>query len=161
MWGILFLLATNFVIPITTHLPVKNMDRNSYSRNSFWFYPWGKSVTHKGVDVFATKGTPILSATEGLVIKVGNTPIGGNVVMILDRQLKIHYYAHLQSIITSKLNFVKAGTPIGTVGNTGNAQGKSPHLHYAIMLLIPRPWRCDTAIQGYKKMFYLNPIDYF
>ena len=41
-----------------------------------------------------------------------------------------------------------------------NAQGKSPHLHYAIATLIPYPWRIDSDHQGWKKMFSLNPIDY-
>jgi hypothetical protein len=40
--------------------------RKSYSQNSFWAYPWGKSVTHKGVDIFAKKGTDVHPATAGL-----------------------------------------------------------------------------------------------
>jgi murein DD-endopeptidase MepM/ murein hydrolase activator NlpD len=49
---------------------------------------------------------------------------------------------------------------LGIVGTTGNAKGKPPHLHYAIVTLIPYPWRIDSKPQGWKKMFYLNPIDY-
>jgi len=49
---------------------------------------------------------------------------------------------------------------IGTVGATGNAKGKSPHLHYSMTTIVPYPWRIDFAKQGWKKMFYLNPIDY-
>jgi hypothetical protein len=43
------------------------------------------------------------------------------------------------------------------VGDTGNARGKPPHQHYAVLSVIPYPWRIDGATQGWKKMFYLDP----
>lgn len=43
---------------------------------------------------------------------------------------------------------------------TGNAKGKPPHLHYSIITLFPYLWRVDRSEQGWKKMFYLNPIAY-
>ncbi|EMP01631.1 hypothetical protein LEP1GSC171_1035 [Leptospira santarosai str. HAI1380] len=35
---------------------MEGANQSSYSIDSFWFYPWGKSITHKGVDIFAKKG---------------------------------------------------------------------------------------------------------
>ena len=58
------------------------------------------------------------------------------------------------------LSFVAHKTVIGTVGNTGNAKNTPSHLHYSITTPIPHPWRADESIQGWKKMFIFNPIDY-
>ena len=55
---------------------------------------------------------------------------------------------------------MKRNKIIGKVGSSGNAAGKSPHLHYSIITPIPYFWRIDTSKQCWKKMFYLNPIDY-
>ena len=52
------------------------------------------------------------------------------------------------------------GDKIGTLGATGNAVGKPPHLHYSIVTWLPHFWRIDNEPQGYRKMFFLNPIDY-
>jgi murein DD-endopeptidase MepM/ murein hydrolase activator NlpD len=85
---------------------------------------------------------------------------GGNVAIVLGPKWRFHYYAHLKDINTSTFHFVKAGSEIGTVGTTGNAAGKPPHLHYSVSSLLPLPWRIDGAKQGWKKMFYLNPVSY-
>jgi murein DD-endopeptidase MepM/ murein hydrolase activator NlpD len=158
--GSFVLLIAGFVIPQKIIMPVEGATRKSYSQNSFWAYPWGKSVTHKGVDIFAKKGTGVRPATGGIVLFKGTTPRGGNVVYILGPKWRIHYYAHLDKIKTKRLSFVSSGTVIGTVGNTGNAIGKPSHLHYTIKTIIPYPWRIDKSIQGKRKMFYLNPITY-
>jgi hypothetical protein len=48
---------------------------------------------------------------------------------------------------------------LGAVGDTGNARGKPPHLHYAVVTMIPYPWRADDSTQGYRKAFYLDPFE--
>ena len=70
----------------------------------FLFYPWGKSVTHKGIDIFATKGTKIYSATKGPVIYTGRIKMGGNVVLVLSPGWQLHYYAHLNKIEISEFS---------------------------------------------------------
>lgn len=144
---LLIILLIGFLLPQSFRMPVKGTTRNSFSQDSFWFYPWGESVTHKGVDIFAKKGTTIHSSTYGIVL-------------ILGPKWRLHYYAHLDSIKTSILKPVNCGSVIGTVGNSGNAVGKPPHLHYTIKTLVPYPWRIDKSIQGWKKMYYLNPVTY-
>jgi len=149
------------LLPQNLKMPVHGASSADYHHQSFWFYPWGKSGTHKGVDIFAKAGTEVQSSTSGIVVFTGNIGMGGNVVLVLGPKWRMHYYAHLQEINTHRFSNVKRGKNIGRVGTSGNAAGKPPHLHYSIFTLIPYPWRIDGAVQGWKKMFYLNPIEYF
>ncbi|TNE82527.1 MAG: M23 family metallopeptidase [Bacteroidetes bacterium] len=150
----------SYSLPKTFFIPVQDADEKDWNAKSFWYYPWGNSVTHKGVDIFAKKGKPVLAATSGMVIKKGEGGNGGKFVVVLGPNMVLHYYAHLDSYTVSSGDRVKAGEQIGTVGNTGNAQGKAPHLHYSMVDILPRFSRADTAIQGKRKMWYRNPIPY-
>ena len=100
----------SLVLPFRKKLimPVEGATRKSYSQNSFWAYPWGKSVTHKGVDIFAKRGTDIHPATAGIVIYKGKNSRGGNVVYILGPKWRIHYYAHLDKIKTKRFSIVSS-----------------------------------------------------
>lgn len=158
--GVLIILIIGFLIPQSLKMPVAGASKQSYSQNSYWFYPWGKSVTHKGVDIFAKKKTSITSSTNGIVIYTGSINLGGNVVYILGPKWRLHYYAHLDEIKTKCFSLVSKNSKIGTVGTSGNAIGKPPHLHYAIKTIIPYIWRIDKSKQGWKKMIFLNPIEY-
>lgn len=146
------------ILPQAFINPVDKADKRSYNEKSFWYYPWGKSGTHKGVDIFAKEGTTVKSSTGGVVLFTGEIERGGKVVLIMGPKWRLHYYAHLQEIHTEFLSWTHKGEKIGTVGTTGNAKGKQPHLHYSIMTLIPYLWKIDDSEQGWKKMFYLNPI---
>lgn len=157
--GLAFIVG--FLLPQNLKMPVEGATKNSFHPNSFWAYPWGKSVTHKGVDIFADKGTKVQAATSGVVLYAGTIKLGGNVVFVLGPKWRLHYYAHLNTIQAKSFTMVYRGEGIGTIGNSGNAAGKPPHLHYSIQTAIPYPWRMDFEKQGWKKMFYLNPIDYF
>ena len=55
-FGFLIVLVVGLIIPENVENPVAKADKNSYNSKSFWFYPWGKSGTHKGVDIFAREG---------------------------------------------------------------------------------------------------------
>ena len=55
---------------------------------------------------------------------------------------------------------MNSGEKLGSVGDSGNAKGKQPHLHYSITSCLPYFWRADNSPQGWKKIFYLNPIKY-
>ena len=155
------ILALGLLLPARGVIPVQNATSRDWNANSFWYAPWGKSGVHKGIDIFAKKGTPVIASASGLVVYTGNIAMGGNVVAILGSQWRIYYYAHLDSINTKTLSWASRGDPIGAVGNTGNAAGKAPHLHYSVLSLAPYPWRISTQTQGYKKMFYMNPSDGF
>jgi len=154
------ILIIGILIPQNLKMPVKGATKSDYNPKSFWFFPWGKSITHKGVDIFAKKGTEINSSTKGLVLYSGELKIGGKVVLVLGPKWRLHYYAHLNELKTPSFTFINNNSVIGTVGTTGNAAGKTPHLHYSILTIIPYVWRIDSDRQGWKKMFYLNPIEY-
>ena len=140
-------------------MPVNGAQKQDYNQESFWYYPWGRSGTHKGVDIFANKGTDLNSSVSGIVLYSGNIEMGGNIVVILGPKWRIHYFAHLNESTTS-FGWTNRGEKIGTVGDSGNAKGKPPHLHYSIVTPIPYFWNITSEPQGWKKMFFLNPITY-
>ena len=152
--ALILLLIVAFV-PSRFVMPVESATIKSYDQNSFWAYPWGKSVYHKGVDIFAKQGTPVLSSTRGFVAFTGQFSLGGNVVLVIAPGWKLHYYAHLKEIKTSSFSLVSEGDQIGTVGTTGNAKGKPPHLHYSIQRLFPRI-EARQLIPN-TKSFYVDP----
>ena len=153
--GVIF--ALGFFIPETLVIPVKGGTSSDWNQNTFWYEPWGKSITHKGIDIFARHGTPVIAASSGMVIFKGELGIGGKVVAVLGPKWRIHYYAHLKEFSTSWGSPVRRGEQIAQVGNSGNASNKPPHLHYSIFTPIPYPWRWDGATQGWLKMFFLDP----
>lgn len=157
-WIPLVVIAIGFLLPQNMIIPVKGATTKSWSETSFWAYPWGTSITHKGIDIFAERGTDVITATHGIVIYTHEGGKGGKSVMVLGPKWRFHYYAHLDEIKTFVFKPLRRGTVLGTVGDTGNAKGKPPHLHYAITTPFPYPHLYDDeSVQGWKRMFYLNP----
>jgi peptidoglycan LD-endopeptidase LytH len=154
---IIFLLG--YLLPESLTIPVQGASERDWNHQTFWYEPWGRSGVHKGIDIFASSGRPVISATNGIVLFKGKFSLGGNIIIILGPKWRIHYYAHLQAISTQVGKMIVSGEKIGQVGNTGNAKGKSAHLHYSIVSLVPLPWRWDSSTQGWKKMFFLNPSE--
>jgi murein DD-endopeptidase MepM/ murein hydrolase activator NlpD len=101
-----------------------------------WGGPRSGGRRHEGIDIFAQRGTPVLSATEGIVLDVGTNRLGGQVVWVLGPGGQRHYYAHLDRYGDVRAGMrVTPGTILGYVGNTGNAAATPPHLHYGIYTL--------------------------
>ena len=93
----------------------------------------GGARTHEGIDIGAKFRTPALAAANGMVTRVNENEIGGKVVFLNDPSSgNSIYYAHLDSQIARPGQAVRAGDVIGLVGNTGNARGTVPHLHFGI-----------------------------
>lgn len=98
---------------------------------------WGDARSggrrHEGIDIFASRRTPVRSATEGIVARRGGNPLGGRTVTILGPAGWRHYYAHLEHYAGhGRGDWVEAGEVIGFVGTSGNAPDHAPHLHYAV-----------------------------
>jgi murein DD-endopeptidase MepM/ murein hydrolase activator NlpD len=89
---------------------------------------------HQGNDIFAPFGSPVLAAADGTVHKVGTLPISGNRLWIYTDGGDQFFYAHLSAFAPAAVNGakVKAGTVLGFVGNTGDAEPTPPHLHFEV-----------------------------
>jgi murein DD-endopeptidase MepM/ murein hydrolase activator NlpD len=75
----------------------------------------------------------VTTPVPGLVLRVGRNRLGGNVVLVLGPALHAHYFAHLERFGAFREgHVVRAGDVVGYVGDSGNAKGGPPHLHYAI-----------------------------
>lgn len=89
--------------------------------------------THQGIDIFAPRGTPVTTPVSGLVLRIGENRLGGNVVTVLGPALQVHYFAHLDRFGGFREgDVVRVGDVLGFVGDSGNAKGGPPHLHYGI-----------------------------
>lgn len=117
--------------PTVLPVPVEGIEPGAL-RNT-----WGASRsggrTHEGIDIFAPRGTPVLSTTRGIVTRKGWNRLGGRIVMVLGPGRQSHYYAHLDEFDSpDEGDWIEAGTVLGYVGDSGNAAGTPPHLHYGI-----------------------------
>jgi len=155
-----FILLLGVLVPDAKIIPVEGAKQSDWNKDSFWYEPWGTSGVHKGIDIFAKKGVLVVAPANLFVLYKGTIKKGGNIVVGLGPKWRLHYFAHLASVDNTTSFYMAAGNKIGAVGDSGNAQGKQPHLHYAILSLIPLPWKMDGTTQGYKKAFYINPIEY-
>lgn len=117
-----------------------------------WGAPRGTGRRHEGQDIFAPKGTPILSATNGYVYRIGENSLGGQTVSVISAGGRVYYYAHLDAYAPG----IEVGDPVttrtvlGYVGTTGNAQGTPPHLHFGVYTMSgainPLPLLTDRTV---------------
>lgn len=89
---------------------------------------------HHGNDIFAPLGTPVLAVADGTLFSVGWNGIGGWRLWLRDGQGNEYYYAHLSAFSPLAVNGarVSAGDVVGFVGDTGDARGTPPHLHFEV-----------------------------
>ena len=99
-----------------------------------WGARRGADRSHQGVDIFAPRRTPVLSATRGVVVSIRDQGLGGKQVWVMGPGGERHYYAHLDAWEPDlrEGDLVRAGSRLGEVGDTGNARGTPTHLHYGI-----------------------------
>ena len=93
---------------------------------------------HDAIDIPAARGTPVLAATDGTIMRLHQGALGGNSIYQLapDGRTRF-YYAHLDSYAPGLHagQEVKRGDVIGYVGDTGNAAPGDTHLHFSIAIL--------------------------
>ncbi len=104
----------------------------SMSFRNDWGNPRSGGRTHKGTDIFAKKGTPVVAVVDG-TLRFRDGGLGG-IAIWLKGSGASYYFAHLDSRVSglSTGSYVNRGTVIGYVGNTGNAFGGADHLHFQL-----------------------------
>jgi len=97
------------------------------------FGPRGRTRRmHHGIDIKALTGTPVVATADGEVTFSGRRSGYGNHVEMAHGDGVATAYAHLDEIFVNVGDVVPQGTPIGTVGSTGNAS--TPHVHYEVLI---------------------------
>ncbi len=108
---------------------------------------------HEAIDIMAPRGTPVRAAVSGTIRKLFLSKPGGNTVYQFDEASEYsYYYAHLDRYAERLREgmHVERGDIIGYVGSTGNADSRSPHLHFAVFKLGPqREWWKGEPINPY------------
>ncbi|HEY9555167.1 MAG TPA: peptidoglycan DD-metalloendopeptidase family protein [Acidimicrobiales bacterium] len=89
---------------------------------------------HQGTDILAPRGTPLLACERGIITRAGTDVLGGNKIWVKGESGTYYYYAHMEAFAEGMVDgtVVDAGTVIGYVGTSGNAQGGPPHVHFQI-----------------------------
>lgn len=113
-------------IPVLTGVAVRNLSKNFGDPRD------GGSRSHAGLDITAPRGTFVVSPTEAVVTGTGTGANSGKYVYTANPGGERFSYMHLDSIEVKRGDVLKVGDLIGTVGNTGNASGGAPHLHFEI-----------------------------
>src|SRR5258706_14744521 len=90
---------------------------------------------HDAIDIPAPRGTAVLAAADGPIVKLFQSARGGTTLYQLSADSKlVYYYAHLDRYADGLLegHFAKQGETIAFVGDTGNAGAGNYHLHFSI-----------------------------
>ena len=148
-----YLLTRSLMVPVDGVRPEKVAD-------TYWQDRDGGARTHQAVDILARRGTPVLSADSGTVLRLTRNTLGGITIYATDPEKRfVFYYAHLDHYATGlhEGQAVAQGEVLGYVGTTGNAPKNTPHLHFQVMRFVdarswwngppfdPRPFLAQTG----------------
>lgn len=109
--------------------------------------------THRAIDIIAPRGTPVLAAADGKIIRLSRNKRGGNTIYQMSAQMRddkrlVFYYAHLDRYADDIApgDYALQGDVIGYVGNTGNAGASNCHLHFSIWAITDpkKYWKGDN-----------------
>lgn len=95
---------------------------------------------HLALDIMAKKGTRVLAADDGYILRIVKNDLGGKTLYLTDDNRRfVYYYAHLDEwkYGLAEGQRVRRGQLIGSVGTTGNAPANAPHLHFQLMRSSP------------------------
>jgi peptidoglycan LD-endopeptidase LytH len=118
------------IIPVVGVKPEELRDTFKDSRS--------EGRVHDAIDIMAKQGTPVVAAADGEIARFFDSERGGITIYQYSKDKKfIYYYAHLDKRADNlrEKEFVKQGTIIGYVGDTGNSGKGNYHLHFAIWII--------------------------
>jgi murein DD-endopeptidase MepM/ murein hydrolase activator NlpD len=110
--------------------PAPGVRSNSFGKRRF--FNGQARNPHSGMDIAAPVGAPVLAATAGRVIDIGDYFFSGNTIVVDHGAGLLSLYAHLSAVDTAAGQVVGGGERIGKVGATGRVTG--PHLHFSVYL---------------------------
>lgn len=110
----------------------------------------GGERAHRGIDLMAAGGTPVVAAAAGTVEKLFQSDAGGTTLYVRSPDGRwSYYYAHLAGYVAGMREGlrVRAGDPLGFVGDTGNAGAGNTHLHFGVSRMEPgdRWWQGEPV----------------
>ena len=126
---IAYLRSRSLLVPVAGASMSKVEDSFSEPRD-------GGDRVHRALDILAPRGTPVLSADAGRVLRMPTSGLGGIAVYTVDAEGRfVYYYAHMDRYHPSMApgRELSKGDTIGFVGTTGNAPKNTPHLHFQVM----------------------------
>jgi murein DD-endopeptidase MepM/ murein hydrolase activator NlpD len=119
-------LARQLIVPVAGLQPKDLLDTFRDARGA---------RQHNALDIPAPRGTPVLAAADGRVLRLYTSDAGGLMIYASDPSDRfVLMYAHLDRYAPGLADgtVVRRGDTIGYVGTTGNAPPNVPHLHFAI-----------------------------
>ena len=127
-----YLLSRDLMVPVAGRTVPQLQDTFDEGRDG--------GRVHRALDILAPRGTPVLAADSGRVLRVKTNTLGGNTIYTTDPQGRIvYYYAHLDAYQKGVVEglVIARGDTLGFVGTTGNAPRDTPHLHFQVMRMPP------------------------
>ena len=122
--------ARGLVVPVAGADPARIPDAFDARR--------GGERRHRALDILAPRGTPVLAADDGRILRLATNSLGGITLYATDASSRIvYYYAHLERYHRGlrEGDRIERGDTIGYVGTSGNAPRDTPHLHFQVMLM--------------------------
>lgn len=119
------------IVPVAGVAPSRLHDSYSAARD-------GGARQHRAIDIMAPRGTPVLAADSGRILRLSRSSLGGITIYATDPDERlVYYYAHLDRYRDGLEQGVPVarGDTLGYVGTTGNASDDAPHLHFQVMLM--------------------------
>ena len=132
-------------------VPVQGVARSQITDT--WGQARGEGRTHHGTDIPAPAGTPVLAAADGTIEKLFASRLGGTTIYQRGSDGRwTFYYAHLAGYLPGlrEGQVVRAGQPIGFVGDTGDAGAGNYHLHFSLTRTTPEQhWYEGEDVNAY------------
>jgi murein DD-endopeptidase MepM/ murein hydrolase activator NlpD len=149
-------IAPTFALPTkdnSNHLLIPVADISASQLRDTFYEGRGTMRRHEAIDILAPMGTHVFAVADGKIVKLFNSKQGGLTIYQFDTNEKLtFYYAHLNGYATNVKEglVVKRGDLLGYVGTSGNANHKTPHLHFAIFELSPEKlWWKGYSVNPY------------